>query len=105
MFADIVKYKEQAFRDRHPIIEWETVAGCLSYEVFAAAQIDKADKWFGFTDASSLAEYDQMVDYIVSASLYDTQIRPQYGQQLITLSTCYGSSDDGRLIIVAVKTQ
>ena len=72
MFADIVKYKEQAFRDQHPIIEWETVTGCLSYEVFAAAQIDKADKWFGFTDASSQAEYDQMVDYIVSASLYDT---------------------------------
>jgi len=103
MFADIVKYKEQSFRDQHPILEWETVSGCLSYEVFAVAQIDMADKWYSFTSASSQAQYDEMVNYIISASLYDTGIRPQHGQQLVTLSTCYGSSDDDRLIIAAVQ--
>jgi len=103
MFADIVKYLEQPFRDQHPILEWETLSGCLSYEVFAVAQIDKADKWYGFTDAASEAEYNEMINHIISASRYDTGIRPEYGRQLVTLSTCYGSSDDDRLIIVASK--
>ena len=104
MFADIKGYLEQPFRDEHPILEWETIAGCISYEVFAVARIDMADKWYSFVDAANEAQYNELIDYIISASLYDTGIRPKYGQQLVTLSTCYGSSDDDRLIIVAVQT-
>ena len=32
-----------------------------------------------------------------------TGLTPEYGQQLMTLSTCYGSSDDDRIIIIAMK--
>lgn len=35
--------------------------------------------------------------------LYTTGVKPKFGQQLLTLSTCYGSDEDGRLIVVAVK--
>ena len=36
-------------------------------------------------------------------ALYDTGIDAEYGDKLITLSTCEYSSDNGRLIVVAKK--
>lgn len=103
MFAAIVDYKDKAFLLEHPVIEWETITGCEEYNVCAVAMIDKGDKWYSFTDAATRTDFEQMMDYLYSISLYDTGIRPTYSQQLITLSTCYGDSDDDRLIVVAVK--
>ena len=42
-----------------------------------------------------------MIDYAIENSLYDTGIKPEQGDRIISLSTCYGSGNDGRLIIVA----
>lgn len=36
-------------------------------------------------------------------SLYDTGVNAEYGDKLITLSTCEYSQNDGRLLVVAEK--
>ena len=41
---------------------------------------------------------------LLKKSLYDTGVTPVYGQQILTLSTCYGSGKNGRLIVAARKT-
>ena len=33
-------------------------------------------------------------------ALYDTGITPQYGQQLLTLSTCYGATKSDRIVVI-----
>lgn len=38
-------------------------------------------------------------------SLYDTGVNAEYGDKLITLSTCEYSQNDGRLLVVAKKTE
>ena len=43
------------------------------------------------------------VEEILSRALYDTGVTSQYGQQLITLSTCYGSTKNDRLIVIGVE--
>ena len=59
-----------------------------------------------------LEEVDTDIKYVVpeeqtaaimQKSLYDTGVTPVYGGQIITLSTCYGSEKNGRLIVAAVK--
>ena len=40
---------------------------------------------------------------VVLHLLYDTGFIPQYGQQLLTLSTCYGAAKSDRIIVVAAE--
>lgn len=102
MFSALRYYVNQEYRDEHPVIEFETVDGCGSYTVFAAAKIKNVNRWYSFRTAGDENEFNQMVEYLKEIALYDTGITPAYGQQLLTLSTCYGSAKDGRLIVVGV---
>ena len=43
------------------------------------------------------------MDEMSRMSLYDTGVQPQYGDKLITLSTCDNSEEDGRFVVVAKK--
>lgn len=40
----------------------------------------------------------------VSVALYETGVTAEYGDRLITLSTCEYSAQNGRLVVVAKKT-
>ena len=103
MFSDVTQYRNKDYYTAHPVIEFETAQGLKRYAVFAVALIKNNDGWYAFHLAADESEYDSKIAEIKSRSLYVTEITPMYGQQLITLSTCYGSSDDDRLIIVASK--
>ena len=41
------------------------------------------------------------VEEVLSRSDVDSGIRPSYGEQLLTLSTCEYSTDNGRYVVVA----
>lgn len=103
MFSDIVGYVEPAYRDTNPIIEFETAAGLKCYEVFAVLQVKNVDSWYGFTNAENAEVFDSLVADIKDRAMYDTGITPEYGQQLLTLSTCYGPKSDDRLIVIAAE--
>ena len=104
MFADLANYISQDYRNDHPRIELETDAGLKTYTVFAVARIKQDDDWYSFHDAPSEAEYTRQISYIQSKALYDTGAVPQYGQQLLTLSTCYGSNKKDRIIVVGFES-
>ena len=38
-------------------------------------------------------------------SVYDTGVTAQYGDQLLTLSTCNEKEEDGRYVVVAKKIE
>ncbi len=102
MFSDITSYVNASYRQENPTVEFETAAGLKIYTVFAAVQLKNNDKWYGFTDAASEEYYNTAVSDIKSRALYETGITPVFGDQLLTLSTCYGASSDDRLIVVCV---
>ena len=105
MFADIKKYADSDFCKEHPEIEFETSESCGKYTVFAVAEVLNDDKWYAYDKADGKKEYDDMASYIRSKALYETGVIPEYGQKIITLSTCYGSSDEMRLIVAAAEKQ
>ena len=43
------------------------------------------------------------MDEMAALSLYDTGVTAQYGDQLLTLSTCDYQETDGRFVVVAKK--
>lgn len=103
MFSNLRYYTDPAFCDEHRTMELETADELKLYEVFAVLKTDNADKWYSFITADGKEDFDRRIGEVKNQSLYKTDITPAYGQQLLTLSTCYGSSKNGRLLVIAVQ--
>lgn len=103
MFSSLRNYTDPAFCAAHPVIEFQTADGAEQYTVFAVAAVQKTDAWYSFIHAVDNADFSEQTALILQKSIYDTGVTPVYGQQIITLSTCYGSGKNGRLIVAAVK--
>ena len=104
IFGCLTGYKEADYYTEHPRIRFDTVYGDGTYEVFAAFAIDVVqDTSFVYNEYVDLDEatYNEYVDEVIDRSDVDTGIRPSYGEQLLTLSTCEYSSDNGRYVVVA----
>lgn len=102
MFAGITAYRDEAYWKTHLVIEFETEQGCVSYTVFAVVRLRKTDRWYSFLRTEDEDSFCRAVTDIQSRSLYNTGITPSPGQQMLTLSTCYGSHDDDRLLVIGV---
>lgn len=105
MFADLHLYEDKSFWEDNRYIFFDTLYEYHTYEIFAVF-ISTADLSVGFSyhtfdNALSEEHYDSFVAQCKELSLYDTGITPQYGEKLITLSTCDKSIEDGRFVVVA----
>ena len=102
MFAGITAYIDEVYQEAHPVIEFETEQGCVCYTIFAVTRLRKTDRWYSFLRTEDEDSFCRAVTDIQSRALYDTGITPSHGQQMLTLSTCYGSHDDDRLVVIGV---
>ncbi len=107
MFAHLEKFKDKDFWNEHRTITFNTLTDKQEYEIIAVfrtvAYTDSSDsfKYYRFVDAESS---DDFVNYIAKCkelSIYDTGVTAEYGDKLITLSTCEYSRTNGRLVVVA----
>lgn len=103
MFATVRPYMGKEYFLEHPTVEFETLEGCKSYSVFAIASVKANDSWYSNIDFKDREQYVAAVKRIISKSLYETNVLPEYGKQIITLSTCYGAERDDRIILLAVE--
>ena len=110
MFSELLKYKDESFYQNYPIIKFTTVDEDAEYEIIAAflsrvyyKSETNVFRYYYFINAKNKEEYDDFVNNAKKASLYDTGKTAEYGDQLITLSTCEYSQEDGRFAIVARK--
>ncbi len=94
MFAQLLSYEDEAFFKKHPSIEFSTFDQKEIYDiisVFPAEVYNKVKTNFNYHDfinAKDQSEFDKYVADAKTASLYDTGLRAEYGDQLMTLSTC-----------------
>lgn len=108
IFGCLTGYKKADYYTEHPLIQFDTVYGDGTYEVFAAFSIDVVqDTSFVYNQYVEMDEetYNTYVDEVISRSDVDSGIRPEYGEQLLTLSTCEYSSDNGRYVVVARRVE
>ena len=61
------------------------------------------DAWYYFNYSESKEIFTDAVEYIKEKSLYETGTETPFGKQILTLSTCYGDSDDDRIIVVGIE--
>ena len=60
-------------------------------------------KYYRFVDAESADEFDDFIAKCKELSFYDTGVTAEYGDKLITLSTCEYSRNNSRLVVVAKR--
>ena len=107
MFAHLEKYKDEGFWSEHRIITFNTLTDKQGYEIVAVFRTvvytdsPKAFKFYRFIDAESANEFDDFIAKCKELSFYDTGVTAEYGDKLITLSTCEYSRNNSRLVVVA----
>lgn len=110
MFALLPSYAKQEFYEEHPVIRFDTLFERGEYEVMAAFyskayRTDEQDvfRYYQYTDLRNPERFQKYVEQVKAAALYDTGITAEYGDQLLTLSTCNYHTDNGRFVVVARK--
>ena len=103
MFSDLTKYTDKVYFDEHGTFEFETLDGLKVYNIFAVAMLKSNDAWYYFNYSESEEIFADAVEYIKEKSLYETGTETPFGKQILTLSTCYGDSDDDRIIVVGIE--
>jgi sortase B len=110
MFSDLLKYKDESYYKDHLKIRFTTNKEDAEYEiiaVFYSRVYYKSEKnvfrYYYFINAENENQYNEYVNNCKKASLYDTGKTAQYGEQLMTLSTCSYHTKDGRFAVVAKR--
>lgn len=109
MFGGLNKYSSQEYCKEHPNIQFDTIYERGTYEVMYVfrSRIYNEDevvfKYYQFLDAASAQEFNSNMQEMAALSLYDTGVTASYGDQLLTLSTCDYSEEDGRFVVVAKR--
>ena len=106
MFAGLHEYENKAFWEQHRFIQFDTLTQHNTYEILSVFLTTASEEGFAyheFVDAADEAEFDDFVATCKQLALYDTGVTAEYGDKLITLSTCEYSQTNGRLVVVAKR--
>lgn len=112
MFADLQEFESEEFRQEHLTFTFDVYDPKTGntehgeYEIFAVsrsqirAEDSDAFKYYVYAGSTDPASFDEYVAGVKAESCYDSGITPQFGEQLVTLSTCAYHTDEGRFYVV-----
>ena len=110
IFKDLLKFSDEEFYKEHKTIRFTTAEEDLEFEVLSAFKSrvyyeseENVFRYYQFIDAKNEKEYNEFVDNAKKSSIYDTNVNAEYGDQLITLSTCSYHTENGRFALIGRK--
>ena len=109
MFAQLDDYKKHSFYENHKYIKFYSYYNGKTiektYEVAIAFKTvvysEKGFKYYNYTNFSDVQELNDFIENCRKLEFYNTGIDINYGDKLITLSTCEYSQKNGRIVVVA----
>ncbi|MDD3168098.1 MAG: class B sortase [Eubacteriales bacterium] len=111
MFSCLTEYLNQDFYREHPTIQFDTLYEEGRYEIIAVIlsqvykKTDDVFKFYQFVQTEEETEFNAYVQNMKKLSLYETGIGAAYGDQLLTIVTCNYHTKNGRLAVLAKKTE
>lgn len=109
MLSGLMKYTDKSFWETHKTIRFDTLTEKCDYEIIAAFKTvvytdsPESFKYYQFINADTGDEFNAYITKCKELALYDTGVTAEYGDKLITLSTCEYSRNNGRMVVVAKK--
>lgn len=107
MFGTLDNYADKDFLTENRTFSFHTLLDDREYEVFAAVKTnilhsdETGFRYYNYSGDLSQRAYEELVDWLVANTVYDTGISPVYGEQILILSTCSYHTDNGRFIVAA----
>ena len=104
MFAALKGYKKQDFFDGHKTGYLITQDAAYSIDFFAGhvANVEENAWQLDFDDA---ADFDNWIKSLKEVSAFKSDVEPQYGDRIFTLSTCSYEFDDARFVLSGKLTK
>ena len=105
MFANLCGYADRDFWAEHKTIHFDTLSSFGEYEVMAAFRFNANRDTFRYNEYTNMdeAEFAEFLENVRARALYDTGAELEYGDTLLTLSTCEYTYRNGRFVVVAKK--
>lgn len=105
MFHDLLKYSATGYWEEHPSIRFDTLSQLSEYQVVLVFRFNTNHEDFRYNEYTDMneAEFIEFMEECRSRQLYDTGIAVEYGDELLTLSTCEYTYENGRFVVLAKK--
>ncbi len=107
MFGSLDEYQSKKFCQEHAEIKFDTLYEERTYKVLAvfSSSIDESEefKYYQFYQADTEEEFQYFYENVKEKSFYDTGVTAVFGDTFLTLSTCYGNSEQERFVVVAKR--
>lgn len=107
MFHQLLNYEDKSYWEEHQYIQFDTINAYHTYQVIAvfktSANFGEGFAYHIFENAADEADFNNFINTAKELAFYDTGISAEYGDKLITLSTCEYTLDNGRFVVVAKR--
>lgn len=111
MFGELDEYESEDYRNKHSVLEFYTPDESRQYEIFAAFRTElvyenqEGFRYYEYVGDMTEERFDEFMNQLRQHSFYDTESWPEYGDQLIILSTCSYYTENGRFVVVARRVE
>ncbi len=107
MMGDVGKYEWKDFWEENQFIYFDTLTEHHTYQIVyvfkTTASLGEGFQYHLFVDAKNENEFNNFINSCKANALYYTGLEAQFGDKLISLSTCEYTLDNGRLVVVAKR--
>ncbi len=111
MMGDLKEFKHIDFYKENPTFKFMTEYGESDYKIFACfitddnASSNERFDYHNYLDFESEAQFNQFMDDVLARSYYFTGTEVEYGDKLITLSSCSTEFSNSRFVVMARKVR
>lgn len=110
MFGHLLDYEDLEFYRNHQTFTFDTIREHREYQVMAvfrgeayAEEDTEHFHYYDFIDAENAEAFETYVKEVNLLSQYRTGVTAEYGDELLTLSTCAYHTEEGRFVVVAKR--
>lgn len=110
MFNPLSYYKQLDFYKEHPVVRFDSIYKEQEYKIFGVMVTNSEPeqdngnvfKYWQMVDFDDEAEFNSFVSEVRKRSMWDIDVDVEYGDKLLTLSTCcYDFRPNARCVILA----
>ena len=106
MFSAIEKYADPGFWSNNKIIKFDTMESFGEYEVICAFRANADNLTLAYHETVNFKNAEEFNAFFAQAKTmgtYDTGVTPVFGDEILTLSTCEYTYENGRFVVMARK--
>lgn len=107
MFQNLMFYKDAEFCEKNGVIQFDTPIESAQYQLLYVLVMSEKEAmdfpYYQYIDLSEEKIYEEFLNQCTRYAIWSAEEISQTCAELLTLSTCEYSKENGRLVVVAVK--